>query len=80
MRNDLELNPKKRTPLGSDFYKIRLGSKSKGSGKSGGFGIITYYIDRTKDSQELFLITIYDKSEDENIRKEDLEELLKKYL
>ena len=31
--------------LGAGFYKIRLASASKGGGKSGGFRVITYYVE-----------------------------------
>jgi mRNA-degrading endonuclease RelE of RelBE toxin-antitoxin system len=34
-------NPFSGTPLGNNYYKIRLAIKSKGKGKSGGARIIT---------------------------------------
>jgi hypothetical protein len=46
--------------LGSGTSKIRLAVRSKGKGKSGGMRIITFTIDRNK---EVYLLTIYDKSE-----------------
>lgn len=48
------------TPLGNDTFKLRLAVKSKGKGKSGGVGIISFKIDKNK---EVYLLTIYDKSE-----------------
>ncbi len=48
------------TPLGNDTFKIRLAVKSKGKGKSGGMRIITFKINKNK---EIYLLTIYDKSE-----------------
>jgi mRNA-degrading endonuclease RelE of RelBE toxin-antitoxin system len=56
----LKKSPRSGTPLGNDAYKIRLSIKSKGKGKSGGARVITYVI--TEDL-ELYLITIFDKSE-----------------
>src|SRR5262245_28728889 len=56
----LSENPAMGTPLGSDTFKIRLAVKSKGKGKSGGMRVITFKIDRNK---EVYLLTIYDKSE-----------------
>lgn len=56
----LSLTPDIGTALGSDTFKIRLAVKSKGKGKSGGMRIITFKIDRNK---EVYLLTIYDKSE-----------------
>ena len=76
----LKIEPKQGTYLGSGLFKIRLASQSKGKGKSGGFRVVTYYIVETKEVQTVYLVTIYDKSEEENISKTILEELVKKYL
>jgi hypothetical protein len=64
-------------PLGAGLYKIRLAVKSKGKGKSGGFRVVSYLITETTDSIEIFLLTIYDKSEEGSIRKETLIALAK---
>lgn len=48
--DELEENPTKGTNLGGGFYKIRLASQSKGGGKSGGFRVITYYIEQKADT------------------------------
>jgi mRNA-degrading endonuclease RelE of RelBE toxin-antitoxin system len=52
------------TPLGNNSYKIRLAIRSKGKGKSGGGRVITYLVN---DNNEVYLLTIYDKSELDNI-------------
>ena len=67
-------NPSLGTPLGNDCYKIRMAIASKGKGKSGGARIIThfYVADNT-----VFLISIYDKSEQENIPINEIKALLK---
>jgi hypothetical protein len=70
----LESNPKLGTPIGHDCYKIRIAIKSKGKGKSGGARVITnvYFTGR-----RLFLLTIYDKSEEDNISDKELLDMLK---
>lgn len=71
--DDLIKNPTKGTSLGNSAYKIRLASKSKGKGKSGGFRVITYLIEKKEIKDEntfitiVTLLSIYDKSETENI-------------
>lgn len=60
----LEKEPDTGTPLGNETYKIRLAIKSKGKGKSGGARVITYIV---TDNKEVYLLTIYDKSEFDSI-------------
>ena len=64
----LAAHPDCGIPLGNDTYKIRIAIKSKNKGKSGGARIITYLVTEDK---EIYLLTIYDKSEfnvvDDNI-------------
>jgi len=64
LSNLLESTPETGTPLGNNTYKIRLAIKSKGKGKSGGARVISYLV--TEDS-EIYLLTIYDKSELDSI-------------
>jgi mRNA-degrading endonuclease RelE of RelBE toxin-antitoxin system len=60
----LEENPQQGSPLGKDCYKIRLAITSKGKGKSGGARVITHvYIFR----KTVYLLSVYDKSEQANI-------------
>jgi len=61
--------PKQGKPLGHDCYKIRLAISSKGKGKSGGARVITHiHITNTV----VFLIAIYDKSEQDNISNKEI--------
>ena len=70
----LEENPEQGTPIGKNCYKIRLSITSKGKGKSGGARVITHvYVVR----QIVYLLSIYDKSEQENIPTDLLEILLR---
>jgi len=48
---------------------------SKGKGKSGGARVITFLI---TDDFEVYLVHIYDKSELDNLTKDQILELLKK--
>ncbi len=77
LEKDLTENPKLGDSLGSDIFKIRLASKDKRKGKSGGFRVITYLVQEFQDSTVIYLITIYDKSEEANIDKSVLLKLVK---
>lgn len=71
--DSLEEIPNQGTPLGNDCYKIRLAIKSKGKGKSGGARVITC----VKILDEfVYLLTIYSKSEKDNITDKELKELI----
>lgn len=80
LEKQLYENPELGTSLGNDCFKIKLAVKSKGKGKSGGVRIITNVVIRIKQKEEntkiVGLITIYDKSEYENISDYELKLLL----
>lgn len=78
--NQLELTPRQGQSLGAGLYKIRLASASKGGGKSGGFRVITYYVEQTVEGETVYLVTIYDKSEDDSIGKDELLTLVRREL
>lgn len=69
----LTTNPTLGTPIGKDCFKIRIGIKSKGKGKSGGGRVITCVVSR---KETVVLLSIYDKSEMENISEDILNKLL----
>ncbi|MBO0939614.1 type II toxin-antitoxin system RelE/ParE family toxin [Fibrella sp. HMF5335] len=69
----LQENPSMGTPLGQNAYKIRLAISSKNKGKSGGARVITYYL--TADN-ELYLLSIYDKSEQSTVTDKALMQLI----
>ena len=73
----LEENPELGTSLGNNIYKIRLAISSKGKGKSGGARIITYV---AITDETVLLLSIYNKSETENLSISEIQEILKKYL
>lgn len=60
LNNTLSKAPDIGTSLGNQIYKVRISIKSKGKGKSGGGRVITYVVNKHK---EVYLLTIYDKSE-----------------
>jgi mRNA-degrading endonuclease RelE of RelBE toxin-antitoxin system len=68
--DSLEQNPYQGKKLGKDCYKIRMAIASKGKGKSGGSRIITCVI--IIDDKEVYLLTIFDKAEKENISNKEL--------
>lgn len=71
---DLEKNPTLGTSIGSGCYKIRLAISSKGKGKSGGARIITY-VQITETS--VYLLSIYDKSQQASVSDKEIKDLLK---
>ena len=70
-------NPLQGISLGAGLYKVRVASESKLKGKSGGFRVINYLVTKEKEAIKVYVIKIYDKSEEENIRKQLLVKLLK---
>jgi len=74
LEDKLSANPGMGTPLGKDTYKIRLAIKSKGRGRSGGARIITYIV---TENQEVYLLTIYDKSGMGTISDKTLAQIIK---
>lgn len=66
----LEENLTMGTPIGKECYKIRVAITSKGKGKSGGARMITYI---RIVSEIVYLIDIYDKSEQSTISEKELQ-------
>jgi mRNA-degrading endonuclease RelE of RelBE toxin-antitoxin system len=70
---DLEENPIQGDNLGKSCYKVRLKIDSKQKGKSGGARVITYV---HVVEEDVYLLTVYDKSDRNSLEKRELEELL----
>jgi mRNA-degrading endonuclease RelE of RelBE toxin-antitoxin system len=67
--SDIVNDPETGTFVGNNCYKIRIAIESKGKGKSGGARVITYlYV----ETETVYLLTIYDKSEKENLKPNEL--------
>ena len=75
-RQDLMDNPFQGVELGKGVRKIRLAISSKGGGKSGGARILTLTVLVSEDAN-VTLLTIYDKSEINNVSDKYIESLVK---
>ncbi|MDZ7820074.1 MAG: type II toxin-antitoxin system RelE/ParE family toxin [Aliarcobacter sp.] len=62
--------------LGFNLYKKRVKNSSIPTGKSGGFRVIIYQ----QIEDKIVLISIYSKTEKENLSDEELSEIIKKYM
>ncbi len=71
--DSLNRKPNQGQPLGKDCYKIRMTISSKGKGKSGGSRVITC-VKVVADS--VYLLSIYDKGDKDNISDKELDSLL----
>ena len=71
---ELKENPEQGTAIGKNCFKIRIAISSKGKGKSGGARVIANFVVM---HATVYLLSIYDKSEKENLSNKELEELLK---
>jgi hypothetical protein len=72
LAKELVLNPEMGTPLGRNLRKVRMSITSKGKGKRGGARVITCTIIVTEVESEIKLLTMYDKSDRENITEKEL--------
>ena len=71
---ELKEKPEQGTAISKSCFKIRIAIASKGKGKSGGARIIANIV---ITNATVYLLSIYDKSEKENLTDKELEELLK---
>jgi hypothetical protein len=69
----LETGPNTGIAMANNCYKIRLAIKSKGKGKSGGARIITHV---QIIEHHVYLLAIYDKSEQPDISDKEIDYLL----
>jgi mRNA-degrading endonuclease RelE of RelBE toxin-antitoxin system len=74
LSKSLKNNPLQGIPLGKDCYKVRMAISSKNSGKSGGARVITCV---KIINQNVYLVSIFDKSEKENISDDELTKIIK---
>jgi mRNA-degrading endonuclease RelE of RelBE toxin-antitoxin system len=70
---DISDHPKAGASIGNNCYKIRLAISSKGKGKRGGARVITYLYVNT---ETVYLLTIYDKSEKADLKPRELKEII----
>ena len=69
----LKENPEQGIALGNHCFKIRIAIASKGKGRSGGARVITNFV---VTENTVYLLSIYDKSEKDNLSNRELDELL----
>lgn len=72
--SSLERKPAQGTSLGNNCFKIRISIASKGKGKSGGARVITNFVIA---DDTVYLLSIYDKSNKDNLSSTELIELLR---
>jgi hypothetical protein len=74
----MQQNPEVGDDLGHNIRKIRMAITSKNKGKSGGARIITYTVLVDVQNSDIYLLTIYDKSEQDAISRQEIEYLKQK--
>lgn len=75
LKEELLENPKAGTDLGHNCYKIRVANSSIPTGKSGGFRVISYYVD---EQGVIRLMFIFSKRDQENISDKELKEIIQR--
>ena len=75
--DSLSEQPVQGTALSNNCYKIRLALRSKGKGKSGGARVISCVI---AVREEVLLLSIYDKSEQQTVSNAEIRKRLNNYL
>ena len=76
LENDLIINPYLGESYGSGIYKVRVSDESKGKGKSGGFRVVYYHLNKTDKGIDMLLLIIFDKSERSTIKKDEAIKIL----
>ena len=76
--DELEKNPGLGADLGGGLRKIRMAITSKGPGERGGARVITFTVIVSVEEAVINLLTIYDKSERESIKRSEILALLEK--
>ena len=72
---ELKLNPNLGISLGNSRYKVRVKNSDINRGKSGGYRIITY----VQLEKFILLVTIYSKSDKDNIINEEIDKIIAEY-
>lgn len=71
--NLLSQDPKSGVFIKNNVYKIRIKNSDNNKGKSGGYRVMTYVVD---ENNKVYLLTIYSKSELDNIEDHYIDELI----
>ena len=78
LQERLKANPLQGVSLGSGVRKVRMPIASKGKGKSGSARVLTLVV-LVSDDTDVTLLTIYDKSETENVTDEYIKWLVEQH-
>ena len=70
-------NPEMGDKLGGNTRKIRMAITSKGKGKRGGARVITCNVLVSVENTDIYLLTIYDKGEQDSITENEIRKLKK---
>ena len=74
-KEELLANPTMGDYLGNNTRKVRMAIASKNKGKRGGARVITCHVLIDVINTDIYLLAIYDKSEQESISKKEIEQL-----
>jgi len=74
----LKENPEMGDDLGNNARKVRMAIASKNKGKRSGTRIITYRLFVDVKNAKIYLLTIYDKSEQDTISSQEIVKLIQK--
>ena len=75
LMKQLRQNPMMGDDLGNNTRKVRMAISSKNKGKRGGARVITYHVLINEIMGKIYLLTIYDKGEQENISAQEIHRL-----
>ena len=75
-KSELLQNPEMGDDLGNNVRKIRMAVASKNKGKRGGARMITFDVVVDFRNTDVYLITIYDKGEQDTITRKQIEKLI----
>ena len=74
-RKELLENPNMGDYLGDNTRKVRMAIAAKNKGKRGGARVITFHLFVDVVNTKIYLLTIYDKGEQQSISKNEIKHL-----
>jgi mRNA-degrading endonuclease RelE of RelBE toxin-antitoxin system len=75
LKSELMKNPQLGDDLGNNTRKVRMAIASKNKGKRGGARVITCHFLVDEENGKIYLLTIYDKGEQDSISEKTIERL-----
>ena len=72
LKKELKKNPTMGDEISGTIRKVRMAIASKNKGKRAGARVITYGLLIDVENTKIYLLTIYDKSNQESISKEEI--------